>query len=88
MDNLAKEVEDLKREIENLKQKRIYQQDIIPDGVKQRHLGEANRYIWTGLEADLPEGHEVTSSTVAYFCIDSNKLKIWNGTAYVSVTLS
>lgn len=88
MEDLAKQIKDLKREVDMLKQRRIYQQSIVPDAIKMRHLGEANRYIWAGLEADLPTGVSVTSSVVAYFCTDTFKLKIWTGSAYKSVTLT
>lgn len=81
-------IKKLEKRIEVLETRRSFQWDIAPGAVKQRHLGESNMYIWAGLEADLPEGNEVTSSTTAYFCLDSNKLKIWNGTTYVSVTLT
>lgn len=88
MDKLKKQVEELKKELDKLKQKRVYQQDIVPDVVKTRHMGEANRYIASGLEADRPDGFDLTGSTIAYFATDTNKLWIWNGTAYKSVTLS
>ena len=85
---LQKEIKELRRELDMLKQKRVSQTDVIPDSIKMRAMGEANRYIWAGLEADLPTGASVTSSVVAYFCTDTFKLKIWTGTAYKSVTLS
>lgn len=88
INELIKTIDKLKQKINLLEQKRIYQQDIVPDGVKQRHMGEGNRYIWAGLEADLPDGASVTSSVVAYFCTDTFKLKIWTGDTYKSVTLS
>lgn len=82
------EIEKLKKEIADLKSKRIYQQDITPDVVKMRHMGEANRYVWAGLEADLPTGVSVTSSVIAYYATDTHKLYIWDGSVYKSVTLT
>lgn len=88
MNDIYKLIEGLQEQINNLKQGRVYQQSIVPDAVKMRHMGEGNRYIWAGLEADLPDGVSVTSSVTAYFATDTNKLYIWNGTAWKSVTLS
>jgi len=88
MDDLKKKVEELEKKIQKLETKRIYQMDVTPGAIKNRHLGEANTYILAGLEADRPTGHEVTSSTVAYFAKDTNVLSIWNGTAWVSETLT
>ncbi len=86
--NLMEKFLELKRKVELLMQKRIYQQDIIPDAVKQRHMSEGNRYFIAGIESDRPEGNSVTSSVTCYFATDTNKLYLWNGTAWVSVTLS
>jgi hypothetical protein len=77
------------KELHALQQKRVYQADIIPDAVKSRHMGEGNRYIYAGLEANLPtEGNSVPQGISVYFCTDTNKLKIWNNTSWVSVTLT
>jgi len=88
MDAIYKLIENLQNEVNQLKQRRVYQQSVVPDAIKMRHMGEGNRYIWAGLEDDLPEGASVTSSVTAYFATDTNKLYIWNGTAWKSVTLS
>lgn len=88
IEQLKTKISKLEHDIDVLKKRRIYQQDIIPDGVKQRHMGESNRYVWAGLEADLPDGVSLPSSVVAYFCTDSNKWSVWNGTAFVSVILA
>ncbi len=87
-DKIKERLDKLERDIEDLKGKRIYQTDITPDAIKQRHLGEANRYIWAGLEANLPTGVSVTSSVTAFFATDTHKLYIWDGTAYKSTTLT
>lgn len=92
MDELQEQIEDLKTKISRLETARVYQMDITPQAVKNRHLGEPNTYIYSGLEADLPtEGVQLTSTGLGcsvYWCTDSGKLKIWNGTAWKSVTLS
>ena len=85
---IAKALQDLQEQVDLLRNKRIRQMDIIPDSIKTRAMGEANRYVVTGLEADLPEGYTVTGSTLMYFASDTNKLYIWNGLAWKSVTLS
>lgn len=41
--------------------------------------------IKRGLAADIPDG---SSHVLAYFETDTNKLKIWNGSAWKSTTLS
>ena len=87
--SLQKQIDDLKRELERVSQKRIFQQDIVPDVVKMRHMGEANRFVWAGLEANRPtEPPNGTDSTACYFATNTNKLYIWNGTAWKSATLS
>lgn len=63
--------------------RRITQEMIINRAVKQRHL-EAN-IIFSGLEADLPNG---TSEVKAYFATDTNKLYLWNGSAWASSTFT
>lgn len=56
---------------------------LTPRSIKQRHL-EA-WIIFSGLEADLPDGEKTEK---AYFATDTNKLYIWNGTAWKSTTLT
>lgn len=88
MEDILNQLASVKKAIEGLLSKRIYQDDIVPGAVKMRHMGEANMYIMAGLEDDLPAGNTVTSSTTAYFATDTNKLYIWNGTAWKSTTLT
>jgi hypothetical protein len=87
-DDLESKVAKLEKQVTFLLEKRILQTDITPSVVKTRHMGEANRYILTGLEADLPSGESFGSSCSAYFASDTNKLWIWNGSAYKSTTLT
>lgn len=90
MDNdYQKQIDDLKKEIELLKVKRIYQMDITPQAVKNRHLGEPNSYVYAGLAADRPtSGVSVTSGVSIYWATDTGVLSIWNGTAWLSETFT
>lgn len=87
-EKLQRQIDELKQEVERLKQRRVYQSDLAPTVVKSRHFGEGNPYFYAGLEANLPPGNVVTSSVTCYFATDTDDLWIWNGTAWVSVTLS
>lgn len=84
---LEKKIKELEKTINDLSSKRVGQADYIPDSIKGRHMGEANRYIASGVESELPTGYTVTRSTICYFATDTNKLYIWNGDTYKSVTL-
>lgn len=86
--DLQKQLEDLKKEVEQLKQRRIFQQDIVPDAIRMRAMGEGNRFVMSGLDADKPEGSTSTDSVTAYFATDTNKWWVFNGTAWKSTTLS
>lgn len=93
MDNieLQKQINELKKEVERLKVKRSYQQDLMPQSVKNRAMGEANTYIFNGSTANKPTtGVSVTIGTQVYFDEGANKLYIWNSTskAWKSVTLT
>lgn len=88
-EDLQDTLDQLQKDVDFLMSKRIRQVDIVPDSVKQRAMGESNRWVRGGLEADLPVMGEPTSNGfAAYFATDTNKLWIWNGTAWVSVTLT
>lgn len=64
----------------------IGQQNILPQAIKNRHLGEPNSYIYSGLAANRPTtGVKLTSAGLGcsiYFSTDTNVLNIWNGTAW------
>lgn len=96
VNELVKRIVKLEQEVEFLGQKRVYQQDIVPHEVKNRHLGEPNTYIRTGLSTSRPTtgtsiklGLEYFGTQV-WFEYDTNKLYIWkpNTNAWVSVTLA
>lgn len=78
---LTKKMEKMQYDIDVLQKKRIYQQDIVPAVVKNRHLGEANTYIYNGQSAYLPTtGNSVTIGTQVFYAEDEKKLYIWNST--------
>lgn len=70
--------------------KRMGQQLVRPSIIKQVNISEGPRFVRSGLEANLPTVGEATtpSSSAIYFATDTNKLYIYNGTAWVSTTLS
>jgi hypothetical protein len=79
IDELKKQIENLIKEIRDIKQRRITQEMIIPDVVKSRHVGEGVRFIRSGLKSDLPaKGEEPLQGTAIYFAYDENKLYVWN----------
>ena len=89
IEDLIQQIRTLTQRLSALEQRRVGQGMIINGQVKQRHLGEGNRFIRSGLAADRPttgEPVEVNSSAY-YFSTDSGVLSVWNGTAWLSVTL-
>lgn len=77
--NDHEQIQDLLRRVKALENKRIYQDDIVSDGVKTRHVGEGVRFIQTGVAADRPTTPaEPPGSAMIYFETDTNKLYIWN----------
>lgn len=90
INDLQKQVDELKKELDGLQQKRVFQQDITPQAVKNRHQGEANSYIYGGKTANKPTSGFVvnTNSYSVYFDYQTNKLYIWNGNTWISTTLS
>jgi len=86
---IREKLKELTIKVAELTASRVKQQNIMPDSVKQRHVGESVRFIRSGLEADLPtEGEEPAQGSAFYFCTDSGKLKIWDGSSWLSTTLS
>lgn len=91
-EDFQNQIDNLKKEINNLKVKRIYQEDITPQSIKNRAQGEPNTYVYSGLEANLPTTGVSLKTTglgcSIYWCTDSFKLKIWTGSVWKSVTLT
>ena len=88
MEDLKKLLEELKKEIEALKYRRMFQQDYMPQSVKMSTMGEPNAYIRSGLAVDKPDGAEVTNGTSLYFETDTFKLKIYTGSAWKEIQLT
>jgi len=74
---------ELQRKVDQLSQRRITQEMLVPKAVKQRAV-EA-WIVFSGLAADLPDG---TTEVQAYFATDTNTLYLWNGTAWKSEVFS
>lgn len=64
--------------------RRIYQQDIAPKEVKQRHIDGI--IVFKGVAADLPS--DGSTQIQAYWATDTGVLYIWDGAAWLSTTLS
>jgi len=64
----------------------IGQYNVLPDSIKQRHVGEGVRYIRSGVASDRPTSGEKTGAV--WFSTDSDTLNIWNGTAWVQEILT
>lgn len=80
-----KQIDELKQEIQALRNKRIYQQDLTPGAVKTRHIGEGAPYLLAGLAAKRPaRGSLVTQGAACYFATDTGVLSIWNGTSWIN----
>ena len=82
--------EDEKREMKRIIQDElrgiIGQFDILPDMVKQRHVGEGVRFIRSGTAANRPTSGEKAGAV--YFSTDSDTLNIWNGVNWVQEILT
>lgn len=88
LESLSSQISQIRDDVQYLMDKRLIQQDIVPDIIKTRHMGEGNRYMYSGLEANRPTGNLFGNSTTIYFATDTKKLWIWTGTVWVSVTLA
>lgn len=77
-------VKNLEKRVKILEQKRVYTADIMPKAVKREHLEDV--VIVFGLAADLPT--DDSTGIKAYFSTDTNVLSLYNGTAWVSETLT
>jgi|GEM_PF-5429144 len=61
----------------------LHQSDIVSGLIRQRHI--SGWIIFSGLAADKPDG---SSDCKVYFETDTGKLQIYNGSSWVSTTLS
>lgn len=63
----------------------IHQSQILPGTIKARHLGAKLHVVKFGDADDRPDE---PGRIKAYFATDTNVLSFYNGTSWVSVTLS
>lgn len=86
---LLDQIKSLDDRTTKLEARRITQAMIIPDSIKMRAIGEGVRYIRSGKAAARPvKGETPLQGSPIYFATDTNVLSVWNGTAWVSTTLS
>lgn len=76
-------IHQLIKRVEYLERRKIYQQDLTPDCVKQEHVFDS--LIKMGLSTNIPDG---STKTKAYFSTDTGELSIWDGTQWLTVTLT
>jgi hypothetical protein len=86
MELVFEQIKKLARDLADLRKKRIYQDDIVPQAVKQRHID--GLIVFRGLIADRPSNGD--TEIQIYWAEDENKLYIWNDTSdlWKSVTLT
>jgi hypothetical protein len=86
MDQVLSTIKTLRREIDQLKQRRVYRRDVAFGEIKQVHVDGI--IIFRGLVVDRPTNGN--TEIQAYFATDENKLYIWNDVslAWKSVALS
>lgn len=63
----------------------MHQSDLLPGIVKEEHLQTNIHAVRFGLAADRPSG---STHTKIYFATDTGVISAWNGSAWVSTTLS
>lgn len=67
------------------KKETLHSSDLLPNSIKGRHL-ESNMYaIYFGLSTNRPDG---STHAKAYFSTDTGVLSIWDGSQWLSTTLS
>lgn len=71
--------------VRKLPRQKVLQSDVPPQTVKRRHLEDAP--IVFGLAADRPTEGDA-NDVRAYFATDTNVLSCWNGTSWVSETMT
>jgi hypothetical protein len=81
--NIEARLKELEEKLEALEARQINHQDIRPKGVKQRNID--GLIIFKGLAADRPDGD---TEVQAYFATDTGVLSIWDGSAWLSETLT
>ena len=65
--------------------KRLHPTDIPPKSISQRHMEANANMIFFGLAANIPDG---STHTKVYFATDTGVLYCWDGSAWLSTTLT
>jgi len=64
----------------------IHQSDLPPHCIRPKHIQSGYAIIKYGLSADRPT--EGTADVILYIATDTGVLSLWNGTSWLTVTLS
>lgn len=83
MDEVLKRLAAIEGVVDQMRHRRIYQDDIVPDAVKQRHIGEGVRFLRYGLAAARPTSGELTGAV--YFASDTTVASVWTGSAWKTI---
>lgn len=78
----------LEKPVEEVGFAQLHRSQFSPGIIEQRSLAPNLYAIKFGLEADKPTEPGVNSHYHAYFATDTSKLYLFNGTSWLSVTLS
>ena len=63
----------------------LHSSDFIPGIVDQRHLSGDLKVVKFGLSADIPDG---SSDIKIWFSTDTGVLSMWDGSAWLTTTLT
>lgn len=90
--DLQAQIDELKKEIELLKQRRLYQMDFTPGSVTNRAMGQPNSYVFSGLSTNRPTtGVSLKNAGLGcsiWWSTDTHVLSIWDGTQWRTQTLT
>lgn len=78
----------MKRDIEDIpivRERVLHSSDIIPGTVQQRHITQNNFLVKFGLSSNRPDG---TSHVRVYFATDTGVLSMWDGSSWLTTTLT
>ena len=81
-EELIKKIKDLEERLSKVETRRLIQSDFLPGCVKNRAMGEADSYFFSGLAVDRPTGIKFGNNVTYYYCIDTNVLSIYDGTTW------
>lgn len=80
-EDLTQRVAELERKVLDIT-RRVHQEDVVPDAIKMRHIGEGTRFLRDGVTADLPEEGEIPLQGAAcFFDHEDREFYIWSRTA-------